>query len=621
MFRFSFNASLLGLLVLGLLACESWPIAFDLDDTSWKDCSRSSASVRACIQASRDKYDYNRVVALGVRADREGILAREDRAWVWITIGESYKRDGDFPSSRKAFSKAVDICKKDPEAAGQFLFRAFNNLCRIYGYEGNFTKSGECFEEGNRIFPQDAIWREGLDEAKTEAFPPRESGRTHVVFRYRPTAPIKSAPLLKGSWNAAGIHDVFDAWAPVEMRKIVNSDGEFWMVSVPLDPASDLPFIAFAELPGADSAAPQVLAETVFRVQGPEARFVTLEPAQFRESGRAPVKVRPPDGKRRVLAVWPDSGTWLYLMALAKSHQVPAIEELMESGVYGVMDSGPPVTSLVTDKMTTFDSERFSWGKPLSLLLKQIKGIGFFDRLVPAGAIRFLSGASPKSDLWNHLRSNGKTSANLIYSDIWCNSRDERSEDTLKRLGLPSEEDVLAGLRGGIEENEFIRSVFPDPSQVLDQRRDFVRWIWEDMAIKTTIAREAWRKGDFDFLMVRFAAVDLVHHYDSLVLGSNRDALSLLNSVYRALDREVRALRGELDADDVFILLSDHGSKDRLLHHRDAIFVASGGGIPPKGYIGREDIRVLPFLISGLLGVPPPAGIKPLSWPGFTFTP
>jgi phosphopentomutase len=62
-------------------------------------------------------------------------------------------------------------------------------------------------------------------------------------------------------------------------------------------------------------------------------------------------------------------------------------------------------------------------------------------------------------------------------------------------------------------------------------------------------------------------------------------------------------LHDALDADDVLIIMSDHGIRTAMEHSREAIFVATGGGIAAGRAPGTPALRGVSRVVADLLGV------------------
>jgi phosphopentomutase len=84
--------------------------------------------------------------------------------------------------------------------------------------------------------------------------------------------------------------------------------------------------------------------------------------------------------------------------------------------------------------------------------------------------------------------------------------------------------------------------------------------------------------------------------------------------VYRYIDARLEVLHDALDADDVLVVMSDHGIRTAMQHSRDAIFVATGAGVPHGRAPGRPALRGVSRAVADLLAVEtdwPDTGVAP----------
>ena len=111
-------------------------------------------------------------------------------------------------------------------------------------------------------------------------------------------------------------------------------------------------------------------------------------------------------------------------------------------------------------------------------------------------------------------------------------------------------------------------------------------------------------QGIDDVVLLRAESVDLLTHarFHETANGKQDDARSSLYSMYRMIDLRLRELLAKIDADDVFIVMSDHGALTNMQHDNHAVFVAVGLG---QGHLdGEPNPRGLPRVLTDLLGIP-----------------
>ena len=73
--------------------------------------------------------------------------------------------------------------------------------------------------------------------------------------------------------------------------------------------------------------------------------------------------------------------------------------------------------------------------------------------------------------------------------------------------------------------------------------------------------------------------------------------------MYRYIDARLPELRSALDADDVLVVMSDHGIKTSMEHAPDALFVVVGGGVPRGRAPDSPDLGGVARVIASLVGV------------------
>jgi hypothetical protein len=126
------------------------------------------------------------------------------------------------------------------------------------------------------------------------------------------------------------------------------------------------------------------------------------------------------------------------------------------------------------------------------------------------------------------------------------------------------------------------------------------------MAAELDAAVELARAGEVDLLLLRVEPLDILTHgfFTELMRPMQDDGEATLLWAYRYIDRRLREVTQALDADDVLIVMSDHGIRTALEHDESAFFVAVGAGLPAGRVPGRPHLRGVPQLLAELLGVP-----------------
>ena len=144
-------------------------------------------------------------------------------------------------------------------------------------------------------------------------------------------------------------------------------------------------------------------------------------------------------------------------------------------------------------------------------------------------------------------------------------------------------------------------------------RRELARML-STIELRTRIACDLVKEGDFDVFMVHYGESDTVAHqfWQFFDPRSPRylpgGAAEALPAVYSALDRALARLTAELDPSDTVILMSDHGSggcSDRVVFWNT--WLARGGWLGFSGGFHRRRAAVARGLKRAALWALPPA--------------
>ncbi len=601
------------------LGLSSWFQGRQQINAAWQRCSTNSKSLRQCINNFHRTHQDKMLEAIARRALKDFPLTIEERSFVWHQLAEVYKRTNRPHRAEKAFRQTIALLQAEEllPAEKNRLFSSFYQLCMVLAWNAQFQRARDCFAEALQRFPKSRRLQHGREEFAAYAEQRESHGPARVILRFAGNNRSSEPLYIRGSWNQQGEHRAVEGWQPVAMHRVSGeTDHAVWQTTVTLQPNTPLPYAAVVVERQEDNSS-RIRGIRLFRLTSSALLDIEIpahrsRPIEFQSQQERPAA----DGKRRVFVLWPDSATWLHLMALVHSGEAPHTARLMQQGVYGIMDSQPPITSIATEKLTYLGDVDRGISGVIATMLRQIKGVPFFDRFVSMRWIHYLS-AEGRIDLWTYLAKNNTSSINLILSDIWCNARDRGTQPVLSDLGIAKTAEYVRRFASSEEEKHFFASLFPKGYVAKKGRQTFLQHAWRQMRARRELAVDAWNTGEFDFLLLRYAMFDVIHHYDSLLAGEVGVYLYSLQAFYRFLDDSIATLQQHVDADDTFLLISDHGARDMLTHHRDAIFIAAGGGIPVKGYIGKADIAVFPGLILDLFGIEDPPGKRIMRWPGF----
>ena len=127
----------------------------------------------------------------------------------------------------------------------------------------------------------------------------------------------------------------------------------------------------------------------------------------------------------------------------------------------------------------------------------------------------------------------------------------------------------------------------------------------QTIAAELDAATALVREGAVDLIALRVEPLDILTHahFAEISADGQDDGRGLLFAVYRYIDARLEALHNALDADDVLIVMSDHGIRTAMQHSRHAVFVAVGAGVPHGRAPGRPALRGVSRVVADLLAV------------------
>jgi len=412
---------------------------------------------------------------------------------------------------------------------------------------------------------------------------------------------------------------------PAGMSARAPSEGTLWL-QPPADAPSDAPWEALAWEDG--------VAETE-RVPGPwphrwvyagptgrprasgsvwpaSGRTVEIEIAfDAAPAGGPGVEARPPppqrapaDGRRRVVAILPDGMDWRLAQYLRTRGELPVFDHLLETGHRAVLRSSPPLTAAAMESLVwPARAEHMTFPALVHRLGVEVGGLASVGR----NPLEFLSVLLPEGQsLFETVGAGNRVAANMLFSHGLIDAgrharlvgphgqrRRARSIPAYRPL-RPEERERYPGLAEG----------------------GLVGSLAESLAAQMDAAVDFARSGEVDLLLLRLEPLDILTHrfFGGLTTTGQDDGRSPLFDAYRYIDARLAEVAAALDADDVLVLLSDHGIRTAMEHSEDAIFVAAGKGIPRGRAPGQPDLRGVPRALAALLGVRtewPETGVAP----------
>jgi hypothetical protein len=157
------------------------------------------------------------------------------------------------------------------------------------------------------------------------------------------------------------------------------------------------------------------------------------------------------------------------------------------------------------------------------------------------------------------------------------------------------------------------RAAFPGLAAVTAERdRVHLRTI----AAQMDTAEALVSARELDVFALRVEALDILTHahFAEAVQDGQDDGDRLLFEVYRYLDARLAGVHAALDADDLLVVMSDHGIRTAMEHDESALFIVTGPGIPVSRVAGTPSLRGVPRALAQLVGVATPwpdAGLLP----------
>lgn len=312
------------------------------------------------------------------------------------------------------------------------------------------------------------------------------------------------------------------------------------------------------------------------------------------------------DGRRRVALVVLDCADWRIVQYLRARDELPVLDALLASGHRAVLDSDPPLTAAALEALV-WPHRRgdASFAGLLHRLGTEVSGLAS----VGENPLEWLTWILPESeDLFSVVGAGDRSAANLLLSHGGI------------RAGRHG---VVTG-PGGVRRRLALGSTARDLDAAerarwpalaaLENPRDalYLRTIAAELDVATELARG----GAIDLIAIRIEPLDILTHahFGEINLDGQDDGVGLLFSVYRYIDARLAPLHDALDADDVLVVMSDHGIRTAMEHSRDAIFVAVGADIPHGRSPGRPSLRGVSRAVADLLAVEtdwPETGVAP----------
>jgi len=339
---------------------------------------------------------------------------------------------------------------------------------------------------------------------------------------------------------------------------------------------------------------------------------VMIEPRPARTASAALLPERAAaDGRRRVFVVLPDCMDWRLAQYLRVRGELPVLDHLLETGHRAVLRSWPPLTAAAMESLVWPSRGRYvTFAGLVHRMGLEVGGLASVGR----NPLEFLSALLPAGEsLFEAVGAGDRVAANMLFSHGMIDAGRHAQLVGPRGLRRPARPVPAYRPLDGTE-----RERFPGLAET-----GTARSLAEGLAASMDAAVAMAREDEVDFLMLRLEPLDILTHmfFGDLTVTRQDDGRSPLFDAYRYVDHRLGELAGALDADDVLVVMSDHGIRTAMEHSEDAIFVATGAGVPRGRAEGQPDLRGVPRALAGLFGVRtdwPRTGVAPFAEPGRT---
>ncbi len=314
----------------------------------------------------------------------------------------------------------------------------------------------------------------------------------------------------------------------------------------------------------------------------------------------------PGDGRRRVALVLLDCGDWAISQYLRARGDLPVFDALLRSGYRAVLESDPPLTAAALEALVWPDRRTgASVAGTFYRFGVELAGL----ESVGSNPFEALSWVLPETqDLFAAVGAGERSAANLLlaHGGVRAGRHGEVTgpHGATRRL-------ALGRTRRALDASE--RERFPGLARASDPID--VHYV-QTIAAELDATEQLLRENAIDLIAVRIEPLDILTHahFAEAVRDGQDDGAGLLFDVYRYIDARIGALHAQLDADDVLIVMSDHGIRTAMEHDEPALFVATGLGVPAGRAPGQPSLRGVSRVLADLLGVAtawPDTGIAP----------
>jgi hypothetical protein len=303
----------------------------------------------------------------------------------------------------------------------------------------------------------------------------------------------------------------------------------------------------------------------------------------------AVLEQRAGDGRSRLFVVILDCGDWRFVEHGLARGELPTFQALVARGTHGVLHSEPAYTAVAVRSIAQPGAKGVDGViGVLHQLGEEVAGLNF----VGENPLDALSALLPTGgDLFATLGAGELRAANLLHS--YGGMQVGRHGEVVGPHDARSTVPLAASRKLGPAEDAVFGQLGDDRPQAEEMAADF------DNAV--TLARP---EGP-DLVVLRVASLDILTHglFHQAFAADRGSVRPVLPGAYRYMDGRLAELFRALDADDVLVVMSDHGIRTSLQHDPRAIFIAVGGGVAPGRLAGQPELRGIPRMIADFFGV------------------
>ncbi|MCG8461878.1 MAG: alkaline phosphatase family protein, partial [Holophagales bacterium] len=313
---------------------------------------------------------------------------------------------------------------------------------------------------------------------------------------------------------------------------------------------------------------------------------------------------RPGDGRRRIVGVILDCADWRLLQYLRARGEMPVLGSLLGKGLRGVPWSEPAYTAAAMAAIAApVEAPHPGVLSALHRLGSELGSNPFLGGN-PVAPLAWLVPEPPS--LFATVGAGPRVALNLLFAE-----GEVRAGRHGERIGPGGAMRPFTDWRASRPLNTEERHLFPE-LDAAEPEAESGPGSWQTWTESTAAVLDAAEtvagRSEIDLALVRLAAFDAATHagFARISRGGRDDGRHPLFALYRYVDHRLAGIDRQLDADDVLIVMSDHGIRTAMQHDERCLFVAHGGGLGPGRIPGHPQLRGLPAYLARLLGLETP---------------